>query len=195
MSSAASRWPARSDSASSGIGCLVDSRSSPASWSGRPTTSSSRLSRRYRSPLSHSRSAGWRWDRSTAPLHRGIRADPPHMRGRVIGVLTAGAWAAIPAGILLGAILVDALGVAATLRDRALLPRRHDLRLLQPRVPRDGSSRRGRASANERRARGTGSARVTHRAARSRGSRARSERCRADGRRRPRASMPGPATM
>ena len=38
-----------------------------------------------------------------------------HMRGRVIGVLTAGAWAAIPAGILLGAILVDALGVAAAL--------------------------------------------------------------------------------
>ena len=45
----------------------------------------------------------------------GYEQIPPHMRGRVIGVLTAGAWAAIPAGILLGAILVDALGVAATL--------------------------------------------------------------------------------
>jgi MFS family permease len=45
----------------------------------------------------------------------GYEQIPSHMRGRVIGVLTAGAWAAIPAGILLGGVLVEAVGVAATL--------------------------------------------------------------------------------
>jgi len=44
----------------------------------------------------------------------GYEQIPPHLRGRVIGALTAGAWAAIPAGILLGGVLVDAVGVAAT---------------------------------------------------------------------------------
>jgi MFS family permease len=39
---------------------------------------------------------------------------PAELRGRVIGALTSGAWAAIPAGILLGGILVDTVGVAAT---------------------------------------------------------------------------------
>jgi MFS-type transporter involved in bile tolerance (Atg22 family) len=33
----------------------------------------------------------------------------------VLGAVTSGAWAAIPAGILLGGILVDAFGVSATL--------------------------------------------------------------------------------
>jgi predicted MFS family arabinose efflux permease len=40
---------------------------------------------------------------------------PAQLRGRVLGAVTSGAWAAIPAGILLGGILVDAMGVAATL--------------------------------------------------------------------------------
>jgi MFS family permease len=39
---------------------------------------------------------------------------PAELRGRVFGAVTAGAWAAIPAGVLLGGIAVDALGVAAT---------------------------------------------------------------------------------
>jgi predicted MFS family arabinose efflux permease len=40
---------------------------------------------------------------------------PPNLRGRVLGAVTSGAWAAIPAGILLGGVLVDAVGVSATL--------------------------------------------------------------------------------
>jgi MFS family permease len=40
---------------------------------------------------------------------------PAQLRGRVLGAITSGAWAAIPAGILLGGILVDAVGVSATL--------------------------------------------------------------------------------
>jgi len=40
---------------------------------------------------------------------------PAHLRGRVIGAVTSGVWAAIPAGILLGGLLVDAIGVSATL--------------------------------------------------------------------------------
>jgi MFS family permease len=39
---------------------------------------------------------------------------PAHVRGRVYGAITAGAWAAIPAGILLGGIAVDAVGVGTT---------------------------------------------------------------------------------
>src|SRR5687768_2361495 len=35
---------------------------------------------------------------------------PPHMRGRVFGAITAGAWLAMPLGMLLGGILTDRLG-------------------------------------------------------------------------------------
>jgi predicted MFS family arabinose efflux permease len=39
---------------------------------------------------------------------------PTELRGRVYGAITAGAWAAIPAGTLLGGVVVDAVGVSAT---------------------------------------------------------------------------------
>jgi MFS family permease len=39
---------------------------------------------------------------------------PAELRGRVFGAITAGAWAAIPGGVLLGGIVVDAVGVSAT---------------------------------------------------------------------------------
>ena len=39
---------------------------------------------------------------------------PPEMRGRVFGAVKAGAWAAIPLGVLLGGVIVDEVGVAAT---------------------------------------------------------------------------------
>jgi len=39
---------------------------------------------------------------------------PTELRGRVFGAVRAGAWAAIPLGILLGGVLVAALGVATT---------------------------------------------------------------------------------
>ena len=39
---------------------------------------------------------------------------PAELRGRVYGAITAGAWAAIPAGVLLGGVAVDAVGVSAT---------------------------------------------------------------------------------
>ena len=35
---------------------------------------------------------------------------PPHMRGRVFGAITAGAWIAMPLGMLLGGILTDRFG-------------------------------------------------------------------------------------
>ncbi len=37
------------------------------------------------------------------------------MRGRVLGALTAGAYSAIPAGVLAGGILVEAVGLGPTL--------------------------------------------------------------------------------
>jgi predicted MFS family arabinose efflux permease len=40
---------------------------------------------------------------------------PASMRGRVLGATTAGAWMAIPLGALLGGVVVEAIGVAATL--------------------------------------------------------------------------------
>ena len=40
---------------------------------------------------------------------------PVNLRGRVFGAVTSGAWAAIPAGVLLGGVVVGALGVRATL--------------------------------------------------------------------------------
>ena len=39
---------------------------------------------------------------------------PSELRGRVFGAVRAGAWAAIPLGILVGGVLVEALGVATT---------------------------------------------------------------------------------
>ena len=39
---------------------------------------------------------------------------PKRLRGRVFGTITAGAWAAIPAGVLLGGLVVDAVGVGPT---------------------------------------------------------------------------------
>jgi MFS family permease len=39
---------------------------------------------------------------------------PTHLRGRVFGAVRAGAWASIPLGILLGGLLVETIGVAAT---------------------------------------------------------------------------------
>jgi MFS family permease len=39
---------------------------------------------------------------------------PTHLRGRVFGAVRACAWAAIPAGVLLGGVVVGAVGVAAT---------------------------------------------------------------------------------
>jgi MFS family permease len=39
---------------------------------------------------------------------------PVHLRGRVFGAVRAGAWASIPLGILLGGVLISAIGVAAT---------------------------------------------------------------------------------
>jgi predicted MFS family arabinose efflux permease len=39
---------------------------------------------------------------------------PTRLRGRVLGAVKAGAWASIPAGVLLGGVLVEAIGLAAT---------------------------------------------------------------------------------
>ncbi len=40
---------------------------------------------------------------------------PPHMRGRVFGLITAGAWAAMPLGTLLGGVFTEQLGVQTML--------------------------------------------------------------------------------
>ena len=40
---------------------------------------------------------------------------PAHMRGRVFGVAMAGSYAAIPLGALLGGLVVEAVGIRATL--------------------------------------------------------------------------------
>ncbi len=50
------------------------------------------------------------------PLIFTITAElvPVELRGRVFGAVRAGAWAAIPLGILVGGVLVSAVGVAAT---------------------------------------------------------------------------------
>ena len=39
---------------------------------------------------------------------------PTELRGRVFGAVRAGAWASIPLGILLGGVVVAAIGVAST---------------------------------------------------------------------------------
>lgn len=51
------------------------------------------------------------------PLLYTVQAEivPSRLRGRVFGAARAGAWAAIPLGVLLGGLLVGAIGVAATL--------------------------------------------------------------------------------
>jgi MFS family permease len=41
-------------------------------------------------------------------------AVPSHLRGRVFGAVRAGAWASIPLGILLGGVVVGAIGIAPT---------------------------------------------------------------------------------
>ena len=50
------------------------------------------------------------------PLIFTIMAEriPTQLRGRVFGAVRAGAWAAIPLGILVGGVLVATIGVAAT---------------------------------------------------------------------------------
>ena len=39
---------------------------------------------------------------------------PTRLRGRVFGAIKAGAWASIPAGVLLGGVLVETIGLAGT---------------------------------------------------------------------------------
>jgi MFS family permease len=46
---------------------------------------------------------------------------PSELRGRVFGTIRAGAWAAIPLGILLGGVVVAAIGPAATFLSMGLL--------------------------------------------------------------------------
>ncbi len=46
---------------------------------------------------------------------------PTQLRGRAFGAIRAGAWASIPLGILLGSLLVAAVGVAATLLTMGVL--------------------------------------------------------------------------
>jgi MFS family permease len=45
----------------------------------------------------------------------GFELIPAELRGRVLGVITAGAWAAIPLGVLLGGAVAEAVGVGPTL--------------------------------------------------------------------------------
>jgi Na+/melibiose symporter-like transporter len=63
---------------------------------------------------------------------------PPDMRGRVFGTITAGAWAAMPLGILLGGILTEQFGVRpllialgltylATTGSMAVIPAMHEM--------------------------------------------------------------------
>ena len=64
---------------------------------------------------------------------------PTELRGRVFGAVRAGAWSAIPLGILLGGLLVETAGVSATFLGIGIAygaPRR--LRVLQRCVPRNG---------------------------------------------------------
>jgi MFS family permease len=41
-----------------------------------------------------------------------LERTPAHLRGRVFGLVTAGAWAGIPAGALLGGVAADTIGLA-----------------------------------------------------------------------------------
>jgi MFS family permease len=41
-----------------------------------------------------------------------LERTPEHLRGRVFGLVTAGAWAGIPAGALLGGVAADTIGLA-----------------------------------------------------------------------------------
>ena len=63
--------------------------------------------------------AAW-WGLAAGPLNPilGVVAYervPAHMRGRVFGVAMAGSYAAIPLGALLGGVVVEAVGIEATL--------------------------------------------------------------------------------
>lgn len=60
------------------------------------------------------------WGLATGPLNPVLQTVayeriPAHMRGRVFGATIAGAYLAIPAGALLGGLVVEWIGVAATL--------------------------------------------------------------------------------
>jgi MFS family permease len=46
---------------------------------------------------------------------------PARLRGRVFGTMRAGAWASIPLGVLLGGVVVEAVGVSGTLLGIGLL--------------------------------------------------------------------------
>jgi MFS family permease len=63
--------------------------------------------------------AAW-WGLAAGPLNPilavvAYERVPPHMRGRVFGVGMAGSYAAIPLGALLGGIVVEVVGIQATL--------------------------------------------------------------------------------
>jgi predicted MFS family arabinose efflux permease len=45
---------------------------------------------------------------------------PSHMRGRVFGAITAGAWIAMPLGMLLGGVLTESLGTFAMIIGMAI---------------------------------------------------------------------------
>jgi MFS family permease len=60
------------------------------------------------------------WGLAAGPLNPVLQTVayervPAHMRGRVFGATIAGAYLAIPAGAVLGGLVVDQIGVAATL--------------------------------------------------------------------------------
>lgn len=60
------------------------------------------------------------WGVVTSPLNPvlatvGYERIPAELRGRVLGAVTSGAWAAIPLGALLGGVAVEAIGIQGTL--------------------------------------------------------------------------------
>jgi MFS family permease len=46
---------------------------------------------------------------------------PAHLRGRVFGLINAGAWAGVPFGALLGGVSAEAIGLSATFGIIAIL--------------------------------------------------------------------------
>ena len=113
--SAGRRSPEHWSTARSATACLGGAPSSSASRSCRSATWRWRRCRRSRS-----RSSPSRWPGFAAgpinPLLFTVQTEivPSELRGRVFGAVRAGAWAAIPLGILLGGVVVAAVGVAAT---------------------------------------------------------------------------------
>jgi MFS family permease len=51
----------------------------------------------------------------------GQERAPAHMRGRVFGAITAGAWSAIPLGVLAAGVLIDRVGLRAVFLGSGLL--------------------------------------------------------------------------